>query len=150
MHFLIRTVFHICIIDNAPWIPLSKLSSKYILDLDMLLDKFNGLKYKNIYRNQHNFPLLTYLLVFFYVFSLFSSSCNFWVCSMLFLHRVAFRIYIILTYKKKHNNTWQQADSPLYLQFQDSKFRQKGQVVDHWIQKTSKLEVRNPIRERNG
>ena len=42
-------------------------------------------------------------LVFYYVFSLFSffSSCNFLVCFVLFLHRVAFRICIILIKKKK-------------------------------------------------
>jgi len=41
-------------------------------------------------------------LVFFYVFSLFFSSCNFWVCSVLLMHRVTFHKYIILTYQKKY------------------------------------------------
>ena len=38
---------------------------------------------------------------FFVVFSLFSSPCILWVCSLFSQHRVAFRIYIILTYQKK-------------------------------------------------
>ena len=51
-----------------------------------------------------NFPLFSFLLCF----SLFSFSCIFSVCSMLFMHRVAFRIYIILTYQKKKKvlNYW--------------------------------------------
>ena len=43
--------------------------------------------------------LLGSLLCLFSFFLLF--CCNFWVCFVLFMHRVAFRIYIILTYQKK-------------------------------------------------
>ena len=45
-----------------------------------------------------NYSVVWLSLMFF---SLFSSSCTFWVCSMFFMHRVDFRIYIILTYQKK-------------------------------------------------
>ena len=45
-----------------------------------------------------NYSVVWLSLMFF---SLFSSSCTFWVCSMFFMHRVDFCIYIILTYQKK-------------------------------------------------
>ena len=47
------------------------------------------------------FFVIFLLFGFLFCFSLFSFSCIFSVCSMLFMHRVAFRIYNILTYQKK-------------------------------------------------
>ena len=47
------------------------------------------------------FSFVIFLLFgFLLCFSLFSISCIFQVCSMFFMHRVAFHIYIILTYQK--------------------------------------------------
>ena len=47
---------------------------------------------------------------FSFLFFLCFPSCFFWVCSMFFMHRVAFHLYNILTYQKKKEpiGTYQQ------------------------------------------
>ena len=51
----------------------------------------------------------SFLFLFFFIFPVFFfPSCISLVCFVLFMHRVAFRIYIILTYKKKRSYPRQQ------------------------------------------